>query len=120
MQPDLQTQIVGLNFDARRRTKGLPDLLVFENRELDGTFTALGSITGKWCIDEVAAETQGGAIPEFQVVATWRSGIDQLAQACSAVNVGGTRYEKRAVDPAVGRPAVVRLRCQPITGYASY
>jgi hypothetical protein len=119
MQPDLQTQVAGLNLDARRRTKGLPDLLLFENRELDGTFTTLGSVTSGWCGDETAGETLG--VPEYQVLVIWRTGgLDTWVQQCSAVNIGGTRYEKRAVDPAVGSPAIIRLRCQPITGYASY
>lgn len=119
MLPDYQTKVVAANLNQRRRVKLLPALLVFEVREQDGSFTTIGSIDGDWCGDEVVGET-GGSIPEYQVLIMWRAGIDAWAQECSSVMIGSTRYEKRAVDPSVGSPAVVRLRCQPITGYASF
>jgi hypothetical protein len=117
---DLQTQVVRFGFNYRRVMEGLPDTLIFEHRELDGTFTVLGSINDGWCTDEVVGEVMGGAVEEYQVMITQQPNLDTLAQKCTNVLVGPTRYEKRAVDPAVGTPQIVRLRCQPITGYASY
>ena len=116
----MQTQICGINFDMRRTLKGLPGILVFEQRQLDGSYTQLGSIDAGWIADEVVAETFGGAVEEYQVLAVWSADIDNWAKQCTGVLIGQTRYEKRAVDPAIGSPAVIRLRCQPITGYASY
>jgi hypothetical protein len=120
MKADMQTQICGINFDARRKLKGLPDILVFEKRELDGTYTQLASISSGWIADEVVGETFGGAVEEYQVLAVWNSDLDVWVKQCTGVLIGSTRYEKRAVDPAIGSPAIIRLRCQPITGYASF
>jgi hypothetical protein len=116
----MQTAVCAINFDARRRLKQLPETVVFEHRELDGTYTTLGSVTGGWVSDEAVAETAGGASEEYQLLFVPQATLDDLVQNCTTVKIAETRYEKRAVDPAVGSPAVIRLRVQPITGYASY
>src|SRR5580765_2693671 len=120
MQTDTQTAVIARNFDARRALKRLPATVVFELRELDGTYTALGSISAHWVSDEVVSEVGGGSAEEYQILFAHSALVDSLVEQCSAVRIGSTRYEKRAVDPAVGSPAVVRLRVQPISGYASY
>ena len=120
MQIDMQTAVCALNFDARRALKRLPQTVFFEHRELDGTYTALGSLSAGWISDEVVAEVGGGAAEEYQLLITASAHADSLVAQCSTVRIGTTRYEKRAVDPAVGSPAVIRLRVQPISGYSSY
>jgi hypothetical protein len=117
---DLQTAVAAMNFDTRRRLKQLPDVVTFEHRELDGTFTTLGSLSRGWIADEVIAEVSGGAFEEYQLLIATDGSIDHVVQQCSTVKIAETRYEKRAVDPRVGSPAVIRLRVQPISGYSSY
>lgn len=118
MLADFQTQIAGINLDTRRTLKMLPSTLQFEVRNPDGSFTEIGSITDGWCADEVQGETFGGPAVEYQFLMVWASERDTLCKTCTAVKMAGTRYEKRAVDPAVGSPAIIRLRAQTITGYA--
>lgn len=120
MQIDMQTAVCALNFDARRALKRLPATVTFEFRELDGSYTQLGTISRGWCSDEVAGESTGASAPEYQLLFIEQPSLDDLVQRCSTVKIAETRYEKRAVDPSIGSPAVVRLRVQPITGFASY
>lgn len=120
MATDMQTAVCASNFDARRAIKRLPSTVTFEHRELDGTYTTLGTISSGWCSDEVAGESTGASAPEFQLVFVEQASLDDLVQRCSTVKIASTRYEKRAVDPPIGSPAVIRLRVQPISGYASY
>ena len=120
MTIDMQTAVCAINFDARRRLKQLPETVYFEHRELDGTYTDLGFVTAGWVSDEVTAEVTGASAEEYQLLFVPQANLDGLVQNCTTVRIGSTRYEKRAVDPPVGSPAVIRLRVQPITGYASY
>jgi hypothetical protein len=120
MTPDTQTAVCAINFDSRRRLKQLPETVTFEHRELDGTYTTLGSVSSGWCVDEVAGETFGGSVVEYQLLIATDGSIDYVVQRCSSVKIAETRYEKRAVDPRVGSPAVIRMRVQPITGYQSF
>jgi len=53
------------------------------------------------------------------VTIIWREGLDDLVKAANAVRVGETRIEKRATDPALQSPFVVRLRGQVISGFRS-
>jgi hypothetical protein len=120
MMIDMQTAVCAINFDSRRQLKLLPDSVIFEHRELDGTYTTLGSLSSGWCVDEVAGETFGGSVVEYQLLIATDGSIDYVVQRCSSVKIAETRYEKRAVDPRVGSPAVIRMRVQPITGYQSF
>jgi len=115
----LRTRIEAAALEWRRRDLGLPRELVFEAQDArTREWLEIGRIRDEWCADEVLAETSG-ASNEYNVTIIWREGLDDLVKAANAVRVGETRIEKRATDPALQSPFVVRLRGQVISGFRS-
>jgi hypothetical protein len=115
---DIKTQVKSYNFDFDRLDHGISGPLIFERLKADRTFETIGEIGWGWTLNEVTSESASG-LPEYQALITSRSGLDALVKDSTAIWVDGTRYEKRAVDPALTSPYVVRLRCQIISGFAS-
>ena len=115
---DLQTECHKVMLDFRRKQKLLPSLLIFEKRDPQTqVYTEIGRIKSGWCLDEITGETSG-SVPEFQLVIGWSSQIDTYVEGCTSILIDTTRYEKSRSDPATGSPALVRMRCQVISGYA--
>jgi hypothetical protein len=115
---DLQTECHKLMLDFRRQQKMLPSLLIFEKRDPQTqVYSEIGRVTKGWCLDEVTGETQG-AVPQFQLVIGWSEQIDTFIQNCTSILIDTSRYEKSRTDPAVGSPALIRMTCQVISGYA--
>ena len=117
---DLRSQIEWALLDFRRRdVLRLGRDLVFE--ALDTTtrqWIEIGHIRDGWAPDEVLSEGSGGS-NEYNVVIVWREGLDDLIKAANAVRIGEMRVEKRASDPALSSPYVVRLRGQITSGFKS-
>jgi hypothetical protein len=115
---DIKTEVKSYNLDYDRLNAGIKGPLIFERLMSDRTWETIGSLAWGWTLAEVTSESASG-LPEFQALITSRSGLDALVKDSTAIWVDGTRYEKRAVDPALTSPYVVRLRCQIISGFAS-
>lgn len=117
---ELRMKLEWAQLDFRRETVlGLGRDLVFEAQDQQTRqWIEIGRVHDGWAPDEVLSEASGGS-NEYSVTVIWREGLDDLVKSANAVRVGETRIEKRASDPALQSPYVVRLRGQIISGFRS-